>query len=114
MKTITMTGPKQAFRQLSKVIEHYAEAAYPPGGSDCAQSARAALLDTAEKIIAQLNNDPSEVVVSRRIKTHLKAAIQYDLQLSGEQDEEQGVANQRYELFLKLINGEIVESADGV
>ena len=61
---------------LAEVIRFYALAAYPPGGSECVQAAREALLNTA----AQLDNVPSmavEAVISRRIRTNLKAALDY-------------------------------------
>jgi hypothetical protein len=108
MKTIVMTGPKPAFQTLSKAIQQYADAAYPPGGSECAQSARAALLDTAEKIIEQIDNQKTDVTISRRIKSHIKAAIQYYLQVCTEQDGDLVLEKMRYQLMLNLLDSQPV------
>ena len=109
MKIIVMTGPAPAFRTLSQAIQQYADAAYPPGGSECAQAARAGLLDTAEKILQQIDTHQSEVTISRRIKSHVKAAIQYYLQVCTEQNADLEQATIRYELLLELINGNPVQ-----
>lgn len=41
-------NPEQA-RALARVIRAYADAAFPTGGSECAQVSRATLLDTAAR-----------------------------------------------------------------
>ncbi|MGD8925629.1 MAG: hypothetical protein PVG20_02185 [Thioalkalispiraceae bacterium] len=105
MKKLVMTGPAPAFRTLTEAIRKYADAAYPPGASECAQSARAGLLDTAQTILEQLDNNPQEIIISRRIKSHIKAAIQYYLQIYPELNLDQEVATKRSELMLELLNG---------
>lgn len=63
-------------RVLTNAIQVYCDAAYPPGGSECAQAAREALLN----ILPQLQNlSPGDetVTISRRMRSHLKAAVNY-------------------------------------
>lgn len=115
MKTISMTGPVPALQAMSIAIQGYADAAYPLGGSDCAQTARAGLLDTAEKIDQQVGRGQTgnvQVTISRRIKSHIKAAIQYYLQVSAEQALDTERAEKRGRLLLALLNGQTVQGTE--
>jgi len=58
--------------QLGQAIAAYAEAAYPPGGSECGQMAREALLDTAHLCA---NHDGGELTLPRRQLAMLRAAV---------------------------------------
>jgi hypothetical protein len=62
---------------LCRSIREYAHAAYPEGGSDCAQVARYTLLELAQQIDAGITADSRRVEVSRRPRAMLKAAIEY-------------------------------------
>jgi hypothetical protein len=62
---------------LCRTIREYAHAAYPEGGSDCAQVARYTLLEAASAIDAAITPDHGEAAISRRLRTTLKAAIDY-------------------------------------
>lgn len=62
---------------LCTAIREYAHAAYPQGGSECAQVARYTLLQTADAIEAGITESNTEVQVSRRLRTQLKAALAY-------------------------------------
>jgi len=62
---------------LCRAIREYAYAAYPEGGSDCAQVARYTLLEAAAAIDAAITTDHGEAAVSRRLRTTLQAAIDY-------------------------------------
>lgn len=111
MKTISLSGPVPALQTISEVIQHYANAAYPAGGSECAQTARAGLLDTAEKINQQIEQGLMPVTISRRIKSHIKAAIQYYLQTSAEQNLEQESSTpflHRSQLMLAMLDGKSI------
>lgn len=108
MKTISLTGPVPALQMLSEVIQHYADAAYPVGGSECAQTARAGLLDTVEKINQQIEQGLLHVTISRRIKSHIKAAIQYYLQMFAEPNLEKEPALHRSQLMLAMLDGKSV------
>jgi hypothetical protein len=62
---------------LCRAIREYAHAAYPEGGSECAQVARYTLLEAASAVDAAITADHGEAVISRRLRTTLKAAIDY-------------------------------------
>jgi hypothetical protein len=62
---------------LCLAIRDYAHAAYPEGGSECAQVARYTLLDLAAQIEAGINPDSGAVLISRRPRAMVKAAITY-------------------------------------
>jgi hypothetical protein len=48
-RTVTVDCDAETARQAGDAVACYAEAAYPPGGSECSQVAREALLDTAAR-----------------------------------------------------------------
>ena len=107
MKELKLQAPKPLLGILCQIIRQYAEAAYPAGGSDCAQTARAGLMDTAERIEQKFDPVKELVVISRRIKSHIKAAIEYYIQLESEQgraQEAQIIAT----MLLDCLNGQVI------
>jgi len=73
-KTLKIRADSVMHAQLVAALRVYAEAAYPPGGSECGQAAREALLNVA----LQLEAAGGETVqISRRVRPRLKAAIDY-------------------------------------
>lgn len=108
MKTISLSGPYPVMQALSDAIALYADAAYPPGGSDCAQAARAGLLDAATGINEQLVRGQPEIVISRRIMSHIKSAIQFQYQIYTDQDMQPDLAARRVASLLALLNGESI------
>lgn len=89
---------------LSIAIREYAEAAYPPGGSECAQVARQALMDAAEKLETDfIANGGEYAEVSRRLRAHLKAAMHYYV--------EQHQCENLLPLLLQLLEGQPVTTA---
>ena len=59
-------------------MREYVEAAYPSGCSECGQVARAALIDAVEKLESDfIANDGQYGEISRRLRSHLKAAFKY-------------------------------------
>ena len=62
---------------LCTAIRDYAIAAYPPGGSDCAQVARYTLLELANQIEAGIVDAVASVEISRRPRAMIRAALQY-------------------------------------
>lgn len=59
-------------RTLANVLEHYAQAAYPVGGSDCAAASREALQELAAKIKKE------EIVnINSRQRPLLKSALKW-------------------------------------
>jgi hypothetical protein len=62
---------------LCRAIRDYAFAAYPEGGSDCAQVARYTLLELAGQIEAGIGSELSTLVISRRPRAMIRAAVQF-------------------------------------
>ncbi|MGB5539945.1 MAG: hypothetical protein WBO37_07660 [Gammaproteobacteria bacterium] len=62
---------------LCIAIREYAHAAYPPGGSDCAQVARYTLLELANQIETGSAGAAGVVEISRRPRAMIRAAVQY-------------------------------------
>lgn len=117
MKTISMTAPVPLFQTLSDAIQYYADAAYPEGGSECAQTSRAGLLDVAQIInehIAseKIISEQTTIEISRRIKSHLKAAIKYYIQICPELNIEAVIAEKRAASLLLLIDGKAIQAED--
>lgn len=100
MKTLTLHCPGFALSQLASSLEEYANAAYPPGASECSQASRAALLDVAASINLQVATKKDEITVSRRLRSHIKAALHYAV--------ENRSTNPVFELLLKAVSGEVV------
>ena len=61
---------------LAAAVNQYVAIQYPPGSADCALAAREALLDVVEKINQSCVKD-THVLLSRRLRTLLKIAINY-------------------------------------
>ena len=96
---------------LSRAVREFAHAAYPEGGSECAQVARYTLLNVAGQIEASIAAGAAEVVVSKRLRPNLKAAMDYYFDLI---DAASGHASgAQRELFSALLRGETV-SAGGL
>jgi hypothetical protein len=75
--TITLQCDVAVKDILCRAIREYAHAAYPEGGSDCAQVARYTLLELAQQIDAGITPDHRTVEISRRPRAMIKAAIEY-------------------------------------
>jgi len=75
--TITLQCDLAVKEILCRAIREYAHAAYPEGGSDCAQVARYTLLELAQQIDAGITSDCQHVEISRRPRAMVKAAIAY-------------------------------------
>lgn len=58
-------------------IRDYAHAAYPEGGSECAQVARYTLLELAADIDAGITEQSQAVEISKRPRAMVKAAFEY-------------------------------------
>jgi len=76
-KMLTFSGPRPLQTALCQALRDYAEAAYPPGGSECGQVARAALMDAAVALETGFAESGSQAEVSRRLRAHIKAAVTY-------------------------------------
>ena len=91
-------------------IRDYAHAAYPEGGSECAQVARYTLLELAADIDAGITDHSETIEISKRPRAMVKAAIEYYF---NRMDEARGVAStHQRSLFLELLEGRTVTSSD--
>jgi len=94
---------------LCRAIREYAHAAYPEGGSDCAQVARYTLLEAASAIDTAISADQDQAVISRRLRTTLKAAIDYHFDC---QDAASGTGSvHQRAVFAGLLAGEPLSRA---
>jgi hypothetical protein len=72
-RTFAITAGPRGRLLLSEAIRSFAHAAYPPGGSDCAQVARETLMTTATHI----QQGTGEVQVRTRQRVMLRQAVQW-------------------------------------
>jgi hypothetical protein len=70
---------------LGRAIRAYAHAAYPPGGSECAQVAREALLDVARQCDA---HHSGSLALRKRTLPQLRAAVRWWLSTADPSDVE--------------------------
>ena len=95
---------------LCAAIRDYAYAAYPEGGSECAQVARYTLLELATQIETGIDHDAASVQISRRPRAMVRAAIAW---FYDRQDAEQGgESGQQRARLLSLLQGERVGQAE--
>jgi len=91
-------------------IREYAHAAYPEGGSECAQVACYTLLELAGDIEAGISEENEVIEVSKRPKAMVKAALEYYFNRA---DEAQGqTSSHQRALFDSLLQGQPVIQAD--
>ena len=95
---------------LCTAIRDYAHAAYPPGGSDCAQVARYTLLELAQQIEQGIREDNGSLLISRRPRAMLRAALEYYYDRLDEA--QQGSSLHRRELMAGLLKEQAVSQAD--
>lgn len=95
---------------LCTAIRSYAHAAYPEGGSECAQVARYTLLELTDQVEAAISGDCRSVEISKRPRAMLKAAIEYHFDC---QDAERGPASvHQRELFQGLLREQSATGLD--
>lgn len=75
-KTVSLDCDMRLAQALATAVRAYADAAYPPGGSECAQVARAALMDAAAGFEGHREGP---LVVRKRLLPQLKAAVRWYL-----------------------------------
>jgi hypothetical protein len=95
---------------LCTAIREYAYAAYPEGGSECAQVARYTLLQLAADIDAGITDTNETVEVSKRPRAMVKAALEYYFNRA---DEAQGAGSvQQRALFERVLQEQTVSRSD--
>jgi len=95
---------------LCSAIRDYACAAYPEGGSDCAQVARYTLLELAADIEAGITDGCHSVQISRRPRAMVQAALTWYFDRC-DAEQQTGSALQR-ELLAGLLQERPVSSAE--
>ena len=73
--------------RLAEAIRAYAQAAYPPGGSECAQVARETLFDTANECAA---HPGGLLVLNKRQLPMLRSALHWWFGEDGRADTDDG------------------------
>jgi len=66
---------RQVAEQIAQAISSYAYAAYPPGGSECAQASHQSLLDIADKVYQ--SSFGAELILKKRQLPMVKSAINW-------------------------------------
>jgi len=91
-------------------IRDYAHAAYPEGGSECAQVARYTLLELAADIDAGITAHSEMVEISKRPRAMLKAAFEYYF---NRMDEARGaISTHQRRLFVELLEEKTITTSD--
>ena len=91
-------------------IRDYAHAAYPEGGSECAQVARYTLLELAADIDAGITAHSETVEISKRPRAMLKAAFEYYF---NRMDEVRGgTSTHQRRLFVELLEEKTITTSD--
>ena len=75
-KTFELISSPRLCAILVVAIRNYVAVQYPPGSSDCALTAREALLDVATNIETRCPQQTT-ITLSRRLRTMLKIALNY-------------------------------------
>jgi hypothetical protein len=95
-KTLTLHIDTDQLAELVAVLQRYALAAWPPGGSECAQASREALTTAAETMKEGFAEHPGEAHFNRRQRATFRAALEYHL--------EQAEFRDRHDLYTELLN----------
>jgi len=91
-------------------IREYAHAAYPEGGSECAQVARYTLLELAADIAAGMTGNSQSIEISKRPRAMVKAAFEYYF---NRKDAVQGItSSHQRQLFAELLEGRTVTTSE--
>ena len=75
-RTFLFDGSNGAAEMMVAILNHYANVAFPIGGSECAAASREALQAIAQNI-SQSNIDDMPVEISRRQRPMLKSAVKW-------------------------------------
>ena len=95
---------------LCTAIREYAHAAYPVGGTECAQLARYTLLELAAEIEAGITGENESIEVSKRPRAMVRAALEYYFNC---RDETQGLTSTHQRaLFDRLLQEQAVMRSD--
>ena len=108
-KQIILHCSRAMCEMLSVILRNYADAAYPPGGSDCSQSARESLMQSAQAIHLNWDEQSQTTHINRRLRVMTKSAINYHAQRLAL--EEKYSAEHRKKYLLSVLSGEAIDEA---
>jgi hypothetical protein len=91
---------------LCMAIRDYACAAYPEGGSECAQVARYTLLELAQQIENGIREGNGAVLISRRPRAMVRASLEYYFDRIDQA--QQGTSLHQRELMIGLLKEQAV------
>ncbi len=75
-RTFKFDGSDGAAEMIAVILKHYADVAFPLGGSDCAAASREALQSIAQNIM-QSNQETKPAEISRRQRPMLRSAVKW-------------------------------------
>jgi hypothetical protein len=107
-RTFTLRCGPAAARALCEAVQGFADAAYPPGGSECGQVARGTLMDLARTLEEAAGRD-AEPELSVRLRAMLRSAVRWHFDPSEDATESGG--SMRGELLLSALAGSPVSDA---
>ena len=99
-KKISISAPAEYQLLLCTALSLYADAAYPQGGSECAQVARNALMDAVTELEKGFAATGSTAQVSRRLRAHIKSAIHWYCEQEGKME--------KLACLEKMLKGEVI------
>lgn len=105
-KQLTLCCSQSMAELLADILRQYADAAYPQGGSECAQSARQSLLESADNLIAEWDEALQSTTLSKRLRVMAKAAVRYHVESLVREEDLPGNARQEY--LLSVFAGELI------
>ena len=88
-KTVALDCDHTTAQHIAEAIRAYAHSAFPPGGSDCAQVSREALLDSAS-ICA--SHESGTLVLRKRQMPQIRAAVNWYFGEEGPGESGKGIA----------------------
>ncbi len=102
-KFITLQCSRSLLDVLLIALTQYAHAAYPPGGSECAQASHESLLNQVNSIKQSWQSDQGQAKMNKRIRVMAKSALKYYCE--GLAESGNGHAEAREALLLAMIKG---------
>jgi hypothetical protein len=79
-KTLTINAPAEQLTLFITALRRYAHAAWPVGGSECAQASRDSLLTFCDELEAELESTRNEISLNKRQRSVYKAALEFHLE----------------------------------
>ncbi len=79
-KTFTIHAPTEQLTLFINALRQYAHAAWPIGGSECAQASRDSVLTLCDQLEAELASANDQISLNKRQRSVYKAALEFHLE----------------------------------